>query len=166
MPDASLAVRTPRLRLLWWVPALLLALVGLGWWLTHPPALSDPLAGQDVRATTTVNRPVYVGVWQPGAQDPEVRLEDVQVDVTDGDATPLVCRDGRVSVTSQAETFCAQLDEGDGAAIGPQDQLVLQLSGSAAGARVVANPTRVFYRDGLRGGTQDLGPRILVRIGG
>lgn len=134
------------------------------WWITHPPPL--PVRDGHVTAVTTPGRPVYVGVYSGSTDGRVLRVGGVHVHT---DATvpvtvqALLCRGGSVSVTSDAETFCSELVEPDGRQLGPQDSLVLRITGDEAGAAFVA-PVTVTFRSGLQVGTSPAGTSAVIAI--
>ena len=163
MSAPSLQVRRSRLAALWWLPVALVVLAGLGWWLTHPQPLAE--AGGSVRAQATANAPVYVGVWAPGVDDPAVTVTGVRLQVDQGTAEASVCRGGRIGVTSDPEAFCEEVVGLEDHEVAPSDQVILAISGPA-GATVRVEPVTLSYRDGMRSGSQAVGPRVQVDVAG
>ncbi len=75
-----------------------------------------------VNASTPVDQPIYVGVFTAGSDfDRTLDLSGVKVHTTsntDVSVTPLLCRGGTVGVTTDPESFCADLVNPEGAAFG------------------------------------------------
>ena len=163
MPEASLQVRRTGLARWWWHPLPLLLLVAVGWWLTHMPPLSDQ--GGTVRASTRVGTSVYVGTWGPSAEDGPVHLSGVEVAAEGGDVTPQVCVGGRIGVTTDPAAFCESVEDAEDRVLEPGDQLVLAITGDSA-STITIDPVEVSWREGLRGGSQRVGPRVSVDVAG
>lgn len=134
------------------------------WWATHPEGL--PVREGHVTAVTTPGRPVYVGVYAAGQDPRTLRLGGVHVHT---DATvpvevePLLCLGGSVSVTTDAAPFCRELVAPDGRRLGPQDSLLVRVTGEEPGAAFVARVS-VTFRSGLRVGTSPAGTSAVVAI--
>jgi hypothetical protein len=156
----SLEVRRSRRGLvLLWIVAFAVA-VGFGaWFVTHPNPL--PLPGDPVEVSVPLGETVYVGIYNPAAnEDRTLHVSRVTFDV-EGEVSvaALVCRDGGVSVTSEPETFCTSLPEAEGATVEPGDELVLEILADEPGVATV-RPVELSYRDGLQWGTQPVGPTV------
>ena len=145
------------------VGAALVLVLG-SWWAPHPADL--PVRDGHVTAVTTPGRPVYVGVYSGAADGRVLRVGGVHVH-TDAtvpvDVEPLLCRDGAVSVTSDATAFCAELVSPDGHQLGPRDSLLVRVTGDEAGAAFVGRVS-VTFRSGLRVGTSPAGTSAVVAI--
>lgn len=167
-PAGSMTLSVARSR---WrsVLVLLVVLGALGttaaWYLTHPAPL--PLRDGHVTAVTSPGRPVYVGAFTPGPTfgrtltlgGVRVRTEStVPVEVE-----PLLCRGGSVSVTSDAEVFCADLVDPAGATLGPRDSVVLRVTADEPGAAFISRVT-LAYREGLRVGAQPAGTAAVIAV--
>jgi len=163
MPEPSLQVHRSRLAGLWWLPVALVVLAGVGWWLTHPEALADD--GGSVRAEATANAPVYVGVWAPSSDDPTVTVTGVRLEVDQGTAEAALCHGGRIGVTSDPQAFCEEVTPLEHHEVGPGDQVILAVRGPA-GSTVRVEPVTLSYRDGMRSGSQAVGPRVQVDVAG
>ena len=141
-----------------------LLLVTGSWWATPPADL--PVRDGHVAAVTPPGRPVYIGVYSGAADGRLLRLGGVHVRT---DATvpvevePLLCRGGSVSVTADAAVFCREVVAPDGQQLGPEDSLVLRVTGDEAGAAFIGRVS-VAYRSGLRVGTSPAGTSAVVAI--
>jgi hypothetical protein len=158
-PRSLQVERSRRGLVLLWIVAVAVA-VGFGaWFVTHPPAL--PLPEEPAELQIPLGEAEYVGIYDPAADgDRTLHISEVTIDV-DGEATvaALVCKDGTVSETNEPETFCTSLVEAEGATLEPGDGLVLEVLEDEPGEATVA-PVEISYRDGLRWGTQPVGPTV------
>lgn len=139
-------------------------LVTVAWWLTHPSALA--VREGHVTAVTTPGRAVYVGMVSGAEVDRTLRLGGVHVRTeatVPVEVVPLLCRGGSLSVTSDAEPFCADLVDPTGQQLRPGDSLVIRVTGQEAGAAYVGRVSLAF-RSGLQVGTQPAGTRAVVAI--
>ena len=153
--------RTRGVAWLWGLTGLALVAVA-GWFVTHPEPL--PVSGETVSVTTPPDVPVYVGVF--GANGRTLHLRDVSVN-PDGDVavsvSPLVCVDGAVAVTSDPAPFCGSIERAEGADLGPNDQLMLRVTGGTAGSTTIDH-VEVAYREALQWATQEAGPPVQITI--
>jgi hypothetical protein len=104
---------------------------------------------------------VYVGIYDPAADDDRtLHISDVAIDAH-GEVTVavLACKGGTVSLTTEPETFCTSLVEAEGATLEPGDGLVLEILEDEPGEATI-DPVELSYRDGLRWGTQPVGPTV------
>jgi hypothetical protein len=155
----NLQVRRSRGRMVALVVAVAAAAAAFAvWFVTHPPALPAP--DEPVDVSVPLFQPVYVGVYDGDGTDRTLHISEVSLDV-EGEATValMVCRDGAVSVTSEPTAFCTSLDDANGATIEPGDALVLEISEDESGEATI-HPAEVSYRDGIRWGTQPVGPTV------
>lgn len=164
-PGPDLGVRRSRWRTVTAALVIGALLVLLGaWWVTHPSDL--PVREGHVTAVTTPGRAVYVGMVGGSDVDRTLRLGGVHV-VTEAtvpvEVEPLLCRAGSVSVTSDAEPFCADLVDPTGEQLRPGDSLVVRLTGEEAGAAYVSRLVLTF-RSGIQVGEQPAGTRAVVAI--
>lgn len=159
-PSSALQVRSSSRwsRLTWLLPVAALLIV-FAWYATHATPLPEP--GSPVEATTPADAPVYVGMMGPGERT--LTLREVGVQVTGGDARAQICRGGSLGITTEADTFCSDLEDAAGATLEPGDQLVLQVVGSS-GATVTTEPLRVSYREGLQFGEGETGRAVEVTV--
>jgi hypothetical protein len=127
------------------------------WFVTHPPAL--PVPDEPVAVSVPLFQPVYVGVYD-GEDGRTLHISEVSLNI-EGEATValMVCRDGAISVTSEPAAFCTSLDDATGATVEPGDALVLEISEDESGEATI-HPTDLSYRDGVRWGTQPVGPTV------
>lgn len=139
-------------------------LVAVSWWVTHPAEL--PVRDGHVTAVTSPGRPVYVGLLAGAHTDRTLRVGGVHLH-TDAtvpvEVVPLLCRGGSVSVTSDADTFCAELLDPDGQQLRPGDSIVVRVAGDEPGAAFIAR-MRLTYRSGLQVATQPAGTSAVVAI--
>jgi hypothetical protein len=158
-PRSLQVERSRRGRLLLWLVAIAVA-VGFGaWFVTHPPPL--PLPEDPVEVSIPIGEADYVGIYNPAADDDRtLHISQVAIAV-DGEArvAALVCKDGKLSETTAPATFCTSLVEAEGATLEPGDGLVLEIVGNEP-AGVTIEPPELSYRDGLRWGTQPVGPTV------
>lgn len=136
-----------------------------GYYVTNPP----PLAVQQAPVTATVpsGQPVYLGVYDVGAEDGRtLDVRGVQVDVTSTReiaVQPLVCVGGDVDVTTAPDASCTDIVDPAGAEIGPGDDLMLQVTGSGATVAQI-DPVTITFTDGLRRGAREAGAPARVRV--
>lgn len=166
MTSSSLEVprrRQPEKRSKLWrllvIAATVTVAVGwLIWFLRTPDDL--PTSDESAEGSGVVDQVVYVGMLAVDDDfDRTIRISEVAVDVTpddDVDVTPLICRDGSVSVTTDVDAFCPELDEPDGADFSEGDSIVLAVSTSAP-AEVEIDRIEISFRDGIRWGTKEAG---------
>jgi hypothetical protein len=160
--------RTPRslrvgrsragLVLLWIVAVAILVAFG-AWFVTHPAPL--PVPDDPVEVQMPLGEAAYVGIYDPAADDDRtLHISEVTIDV-EGEVkvAALVCKGGTVSETTEPDTFCASLVEAEGATLGPGDGLVLEILEDEPGEATI-HPVEISFRDGLRWGTQPVGPTV------
>jgi hypothetical protein len=169
-PDAAgpLAVRPPARRGLGvatYAVVVVALLAVVGWVSTHPDPL--PTSKTPVVASTPVDQPVFVGVFgTPAGFDRRLHISGVRVFATA--TTPVrvvshVCHGGSINVTTTPASFCATFGPSEDAALGPGDEIVLEVVGAAPGV-VDIDRVRIAYRDGLQWATQDAGAPARVTI--
>lgn len=144
-----------------WAGLVLALVIGLLWYVTHPPELRGEAHGT---LRTTPGEPVYIGVARVGPEDESVLLREVQVEA-DPDGTvvrPLICRDGTIGTTSRPAVFCRSVVPAVGSTLGPADQLVLAVSGTDG--PISLDAMAVSYRSGLQLGTQQIEVGATVRV--
>jgi len=158
-PQSLQVGRSRRRLVLLWIVVVVVA-VGFGaWFVTHPPPLPQP--EQPVEVRMPLGEAVYVGIYDPAADDDRtLHISDVAIDAH-GEATvaALACKGGTVSVTTEPDTFCTSLVEAEGATLEPGDGLVLEILEDEPGEATI-DPVELSYRDGLRWGTQPVGPTV------
>ncbi len=159
-PRSLQVERSRRGLVLLWIVAVAVAIAFGAWFVTHPAPL--PVADEPVEVQLPLGEAVYVGIYNPAADDDRtVHISEVTIDV-DGEVSvvaALVCRDGAVSVTTEPETFCSSLADAEGATLEPGDELVLEILEDQPGEATI-QPVEISYRDGLRWGTQPVGPTV------
>jgi hypothetical protein len=151
--------RTRRRLVLLWIVVGVVALAFGAWFVTHPPPLPQP--GQPVEVQMPLGEAVYVGIYDPAADDDRtLHISDVAIDAH-GEVTvaALACKGGTVSLTTEPDTFCTSLVEAEGATLEPGDGLVLEILEDEPGEATI-DPVELSYRDGLRWGTQPVGPTV------
>ncbi len=147
---------------LWRVLVVLATLAGAVGWLVWFLRTPDDLPTDDARVTDSavVGQTVYVGMLSVGDDfDRTIKISEISVDVSPADdveVTPLICRDGSLSFTSDAESFCPELDEPEDAEFSSGDSIVLAVTASAA-TEVEIGRIEISFRDGVRWGTKDAG---------
>jgi hypothetical protein len=147
-----------RLLLLWMLVLASAAAVG-AWFATHPAPL--PVPGEPIEVSAPLGQAVYVGIYHPAADDDStLHVDQVTTDV-DGEAVvaTLVCKGGSVSVTSEPETFCADLVHAEGQSVEPGDALLLEIQDDEPGSATIP-PVEISYREGLQWGTHPVGPTV------
>jgi hypothetical protein len=152
--------RSRRGRVLLWIAALAVVIAFGAWFVTHPAPL--PVPDEPVKVQVPIGEAVYVGVYDPAADANRTLHISRATTEVDGPATVVarVCRDGTVSVTSQPEEFCSSMTDAEGATVAPGDGLVLEiLDANEAGEATIA-PMEISFRDGIRWGTQPVGPTV------
>lgn len=158
--------RLPR----WWrIPAaalaLLLVVVLLAWWMRSPQGL--PVDPDGASTTTKVGGTVYVGLLGDDDTGRSVTIRGVELgDLAEGATVEaLVCRGGRVTVTTNAAPFCAEVLDAQGADLDlPGDQLMVSVSADAP-MTVALEELEVSFREGLQWGSQPL-PDVTVEVVG
>jgi hypothetical protein len=130
----------------------------LAWFATHPSALDT--STHRIQASTPAGEPVYVGVFvAPGDFGRTLHVNGVRVFADSSVKTqivPHVCRGGSVSVTTDPVSFCSAVLPTEGATLGPGDEIMLEVTGDAAGVAVI-DRVRLAYRDGVQWAVQDAG---------
>lgn len=163
-PALRLDRRSPTLAVV--LPMLLVALAtSTGYYLTTPPPLA--LSSTTVTATVPSGQPVYLGVYEPAVGTGRIlEVHGVQVDVTSTQeiaVLPLLCVGGDVDVTTQPAATCAEIVDPAGEELGPDDELMLQVTGSGSTVAVV-DPVTVAFTEGLRRGARPAGAAVRVRV--
>lgn len=166
MPSSSLEMthrpRSAR-RSRWWrilavVGALALAVGWFVWFLRTPEEL--PVSTNTIEDQGVVDQELYVGMFAVGdGFDRTITISDVRVDVdADGDVevTPLVCRGGSLRVTPDADPFCSEIVDVDGAEFSGGDAIVLSVSASEP-TEVTIGRIEVSFSEGIRSGTTAAG---------
>lgn len=142
------------------------AVVGIAIWYANTPARL-PVTDRSVSVSTPVDQPVYFGVFAPSDEfGRTLTLSGVKVHTTSNtevQVVPLLCRGGTVGVTSDPETFCADLVNPEGKTFGPGDDLILEVT-SAEPAVAVIDRVELGFREGLRWGTHEAGAPSVVRV--
>jgi hypothetical protein len=147
---------------LWRIFIILATLgVAVGWlvWFLRTP---EDLPTESGRVTDSgvVDQTVYVGMLAVGDDfDRTIRISEISVDVSPDDGvevTPLICRGGSLSFTTDAESFCPELDEPEDAEFSSGDSIVLAVTSSTA-TEVEIGRIDVSFRDGVRWGTEEAG---------
>jgi hypothetical protein len=140
------------------VGIIVLAVGWVVWYLRTPDGL--PTSTQSSEGTSVVDQEVYVGMFAVGDDfDRTLHISDISVDVQPDDGvevTALICRGGSLSVTSDVDSFCPELDEPDGAEFSDGDSIVLAVT-AAAPAEVEIGRIEISFRDGIRWGTKGAG---------
>lgn len=148
-----------------WLAGLTVFGVLTGYVTTSPAAL--PTSDEVVTASTPVDRPVFLGVFQADASfDRSLSLSGVKVfadSTVPVTITPHVCRGGSLGVTSEPESFCTELVPSEGATLTAGDEVVLEVSGAEPGT-VRIERVRLAYRDRLQWATQPAGSAAEVTI--
>jgi hypothetical protein len=148
-----------------WLAGLVVFAVLVAHVATNPEEL--PTSDEVVTASTPVDRPVFLGVFQAGASfDRSLTLNGVKVfaeSTVPVTITPHVCHGGSLGVTSEPEPFCAELVPSEGATLTAGDGVVLEVSGAEPGT-VRIERVRLAYRDRLQWATQFAGAPALVTI--
>ncbi|MDP2771978.1 MAG: hypothetical protein Q8O61_00355 [Nocardioides sp.] len=166
MSTAPLQVeRRPRWRHAVWAVVVAAVLVVTIWYVNSPTAL--PTSERTIAVSTPVDQPVYVGVFAPASDfGRTLHLSGVKVHTTSNSevsVVPMLCRGGTIGVTTEPESFCADLVNPEGETFGAGDDIVLEISG-AEPAIAVIDRVRLGYRDGLQWGTHEAGAGAVIRI--
>jgi hypothetical protein len=147
---------------LWRIFIILATLgVAVGWlvWFLRTPEDLPTESGR-VTDSRVVDQTVYVGMLAVGDDfDRTIRISEISVDVSPDDGvevTPLICRGGSLSFTTDAESFCPELDEPEDAEFSSGDSIVLAVTSSTA-TEVEIGRIDVSFRDGVRWGTEEAG---------
>jgi hypothetical protein len=152
--------RSRRGLVLLWIAAVAVVIAFGAWFVTHPAPL--PVPDQPVAVEVPLGEAVYVGVYDPAADDDRtLHISEATIEV-DGPATVVarVCRDGTISVTSQPEEFCSSVTDAAGATLEPGDGLVLEILDANESGEATIAPMEITFRDGIRRGTQPVGPTV------
>lgn len=141
-------------------------LIGLAvWYVNHPRSL--PTSATKLNAATVTGSPVYVGVFvAPKDFDRTLHLSGVKVHTTANtqvEVVPHLCRQGSISVTTDPEPFCGDLQNPEGKAFGPGDSIVLEVSADETAIAVI-DRVRLGFREGLQWGTEPAGASSIVTI--
>jgi hypothetical protein len=148
-----------------WFTALAVFAVLTGYVATSPEAL--PTSDEVVTASTPVDRPVFLGVFQADASfGRSLTISGVKVfaeSTVPVTITSHVCRGGSLGVTTEPEAFCAELVPTEGATLAAGDEVVLEVTGAEPGT-VRIERVRLAYRDRLQWATQFAGSPALVTI--
>jgi len=166
MSSGSLEVsrrQHPEKRSKLWRILIILATLGVAvgwlvWFLRTPEDL--PTESGRVTDSGVVDQTVYVGMLAVGDDfDRTIRISEISVDVNPEDGVevvPLICRGGSLSVTTDAESFCPELDDPEDAEFSGGDAIVLAVTASTA-TEVEIGRIEVSFRDGIRWGTKEAG---------
>ncbi len=166
MSSSSLEVprrQQPEKRSKLWRIFIILATLGVAvgwlvWFLRTPEDL--PTDSGRVTDSGVVDQTVYIGMLAVGDDfDRTIRISEISVDVSPDDGvevTPLICRGGSLSFTTDAESFCPELDEPEDAEFSSGDSIVLAVTSSAA-TKVDIGRIEISFRDGIRWGTKEAG---------
>lgn len=145
---------------------LLLLAGGMAWWRASAPD-PLPLSDQTVTTSTKIGRPVYVGVFAPGADfGRTLHLSGVKVHATSNTAislTPLLCRGGSIVSTTEPTSFCTALVNPEGQDLAPGDAIVLQVVSDEPAVAVV-DRVRLAFREHLHTAVLSAGSEAVVRV--
>jgi hypothetical protein len=140
------------------VATVAVAVGWLVWFLRTPDGL--PTSTQTSVGTGVVDQEIYVGMFVVGDDfDRTLRISEISVDVSpddDVEVRAMVCKGGSLSVTTDVDSFCPELDEPDGADFADGDSVVLAVTASAP-AEVEIGRIEISFRDGIRWGTKEAG---------
>lgn len=155
------ARRARRSRLPWILTAVgIVALVVAWaiWYVRTPDAL--PTSTRTVSDSGAVGQEVYVGMFAVGDDfDRTVHISKVDVDVSPGDGVevePLICRNGSISITTDAAASCEDLVTAEDADFSDDDSIILSVTASKPGT-VEIGRLEVSFSDGLKRGTDPAG---------
>jgi len=166
MSDSGLVVAPRRRARLVLGAVIVVVLAVLATWYANSPA-ALPTSDSPVQATTTTGSAVYLGMFVPDADfDRTLHLSGVKVHTTANtqvEVVPYLCRDGSVSVTTDAEPFCGELIDPEGETFGRGDSIVLEVSGDESAIAVI-DAVRLGFREGLQWGTHEAGSAAIVTI--
>lgn len=145
----------------------LLILAGLlTWWRSASPE-ALPLEDKVINASTPVNQPIYLGVFKTGTEfDRTLHLSGVKIHATSNTAvslTPLLCRGGAITVTTQPDQFCPILINPEGQTLVAGDEIVLQVVSNEPAVAVVDHILLAF-REGLQWAIVPAGAESVVQI--
>lgn len=141
------------------VAAVVLVAGWLAWFLLTPEDL--PVNGRTADAAGVAGTPLYVGVFTMPDGDRTIDVSEISVPVEGDDAAsvvvePLVCRGGSIGVTTVAEDFCDDVEEGVEGELGSGDSIVLRLAAEEPATATVGR-IELSFRDGIRWGTKEAG---------
>lgn len=138
--------------------AVVLVVGWLIWYLRTPDDL--PLSDRTVSDSGVVGQELYVGMFAVGDEfDRTLRISEITVDVdSDGETIvePKICRDGSLSVTTDASGFCSALDDPTDADFSAGDSIVLVVTASEP-TEVSIGRLEISFREGIRWGTKGAG---------
>lgn len=138
--------------------AVLLVVAWVIWFVRTPDDL--PVSTRTSEGTGVVGQPVYVGMFATGDDfDRTLHISEVVLDVTpedDVEVTPLICRNGSISVTTDADSYCESLDDPEGEEFHGGDSIVAAVSASAP-TTVEIGRIEIAFREGIRWGTKPAG---------
>lgn len=155
----------PRLLLAGGVVLLVLA-GALTWWRSSSPQ-ALPLDDRVINASTPVGQPIYLGVFRTGDDfGRTLHVSGVKIHATSNTAvslTPLLCRGGAITVTTDPDQFCPVLIDPEGQTLGAGDQIVVQVLSDQPAVAVV-DRVRVAFRETLRWATLPAGAESVVQV--
>jgi len=147
---------------LWRILIVLATLaVAVGWaiWFVRTPD-DLPTTSGTVEDAGVVGQEIYVGVFTVGdGFDRTLDISEVAVDVSsDGEAEvePKVCQGGSLSITTDADPYCPELVDVDGAKFSDGDSIVLVVSATEA-TEVEIGRIEISFREGIKWGTKPAG---------
>ena len=168
MPDPTPALQvTRRAGIGWWISGgVVILLLGLAIWYVNTPR-DLPTSKLNINAATPIGIPVYVGVFNPDKDfDRTLNLSGVKVRATTSakiKIEPLLCRNGRISVTSQPESFSPDMVNPEGQVFTRADSIVLRVTGDLAATALIES-VKLGFREDLRWGTKPVGHPLLVKV--
>lgn len=128
------------------------------WYVRTPDGL--PTTPRAADGAAVVGQELSVGMFAVGDDfDRTLAVSGVSVDVesdADVEVTPKICRGGTVSVTTDAERFCPELEDVEGADFSDGDSIVLVVSASEP-TDVEIGRIEISFREGLQWGTKEAG---------
>lgn len=165
-PSGALEVHGSRWMRWAWIPAALVLLALVIWWVLHPQEL--PTGDEDLSVTTPAGRTVYVGVLgadPEGSRSLSIRDVVLEFDGDEVDVEARICKGGSIGQTSAPERFCDDVPaaEGNTLRLGGGDQLIVAVTAEGSQTIEIERP-RVSYREGVQFATQQAGRPIVVEV--
>jgi hypothetical protein len=132
----------------------------LVWYVNSPSEL--PVTTTEVVDTGVVGTPLYIGMFNaPSSFDRTLHVSGVKVHTTadaDLEVTPLLCRSGNVTITTDAELFCQDVVDPAGKSFRNGDAILVKVDTEQPVVAVI-DRISIGFREDIRWGTSEAGIR-------
>lgn len=146
--------------------ALLALAAALTWWRSSTPD-ALPLDDRVINASTPVGQPIYLGVFKTDADFTRtLHVSGIKIHATSNTAvslTPLLCRGGAITVTTDPDQFCPVLINPEGQTLRAGDGIVVQVVSDQPAVAVI-DRVRVAFREDLAWATTPAGAESVVQV--